>query len=226
MPPDPAHVDALIIINEWAETTGGNRFLLYDNFDRTGNRIIIFATDEHIQCLAQSRKWFMDGCFKLAPTGLFMQLYLICIEFGNRSIPVVYALLQRKAEVTYEEMLRSICNYMFQINTIPRVLAFSMDSEIAAHNAALRGFPNRMLDGCFYHLCQSTYRKIQELGLKVQYSLDPVFKNFCGMLDALAFLRLVDVPLGMIVIRNLAIANQEPAPVMALVNYFDNTYVG
>ena len=29
----------------------------------------------------------------------------------------------------------------------------------------------------------------------------------------------------MIVIRNLAIANQEPAPVMTLADYFDNTYV-
>ena len=114
---------------------------------------------------------------------------------------------------------------MFQINVIPTVTSFSMDFEIAAHNAALTVFPNRAINGCFYHLCQSTYRKIQELGLAVRYNQDAVFKNFCGTLDALAFLRLVDVPFGMNIIRNTAIVNQEPAPVMASVDYFDATYV-
>ena len=114
---------------------------------------------------------------------------------------------------------------MFQINVIPTVTSFSMDFEIAAHNAALTVFPNRAINGCFYHLCQSTYRKIQELGLAVRYNQDAVFKNFCGTLDALAFLRLVDVPFGMNIIRNTAIVNQDPAPVMASVDYFDATYV-
>ena len=178
-----------------------------------------------MQILGQSRKWFMDGCFKIAPRGLFMQVYIICVEFGNRSITLVYALLQRKLQATYEEVLRALNNYMFEINIIPTVTSFSMDFETAAHNAALTVFPNRAIDGCFYHLCQSTYRKIQELGLAVRYNQDAVFKNFCGTLDVLAFLRLVDVPFGMNIIRNTAIVNQEPAPVMALVDYFDATYV-
>ena len=68
-------------------------------------------------------------------------------------------------------------------------------------------------------------KKIQELGLAARYNQDAAFKNLCGMLDALAFLRLVDVPLGMDIVRNTAIFNQEPAPVMALLDYFDTTYV-
>ena len=225
LPADPVNVNALVIQNEWTQTTSGNRFLLYDNNDLDNNRIIIFATDEQMQILGQSGKWFMDGCFKIAPRGLFMQVYIICVEFGNRSTPLVYALLQRKLQATYEEVLRALNNYMFQINVIPTVTSFSMDFEIAAHNAALTVFPNRAINGCFYHLCQSTYRKIQELGLAVRYNQDAVFKNFYGTLDALAFLRLVGVPFGMNIIRNTAIVNQDPAPVMASVDYFDATYV-
>ena len=69
-----------------------------------------------MQILGQSGNWFMDGCFKIAPRGLFMQVYIICVEFGNRSIPLVYALLRRKLQATYEEVLRALNNYMFQID--------------------------------------------------------------------------------------------------------------
>ena len=176
---DPVNVNALLIQNEWTQTTSGNRFLLYNNNDLSNNRIIIFATDEQMQILGRSGKWFMDSCFKIAPRGLFMQIYIICVKFGNRSTPLVYALLQRKLQATYEEVLRVPNNYMFQINFIPTVTWFSMDFEIAAHNVALTVFPNRAIDWCFYYLCQSTYRKIQELGLAVRYNQDTVFKNIC-----------------------------------------------
>ena len=118
-----------------------------------------------------------------------------------------------------------LVNKMYQLNAIPQVRAFIMDFEMAAHNAALAILPQRDIDGCFYHLTQSTWRKIQELGLSIRYNNDPPFKNLCGQLDALAFLPLVDVPLGMNIIRNIVIANGKPAAVMALIDYFDTTYV-
>ena len=50
--------------------------------------------------------------------------------------------------------------------------------------------------GCFYHLTQATWRKIQELGLVNRYQDDDEFRHFCGMLDGLAFLPLDDVVEG------------------------------
>ena len=41
---------------------------------------------------------------------------------------------------------------------------------------------------CFFYLCQSTFRKLQELGLKHLYENEQEFKLFMGMLDGLAFL--------------------------------------
>jgi len=38
------------------------------------------------------------------------------------------------------------------------------------------------------HLTQSTWRKLQELGLAVAYKTDDAFRHFCGMLNGLAFL--------------------------------------
>ena len=163
LPADPVNVNALVIQNEWTQTTSGNRFLLYDNNDLNNNRIIIFATDEQMQILGQSGKWFMDGCFKIAPRGLFMQVYIICVEFGNRSTPLVYALLQRKLQATYEEVLRALNNYMFQINIIPTVTSFSMDFEIAAHNAALTVSRIERLMGVFITFAKARTGKFKSL---------------------------------------------------------------
>ena len=41
--------------------------------------------------------------------------------------------------------------------------------------------------GCFFHLTQNTWRKIQSLGLATLYKDDDEAEQFCGMIDALAF---------------------------------------
>ncbi|KAG7162431.1 hypothetical protein Hamer_G007969, partial [Homarus americanus] len=48
--------------------------------------------------------------------------------------------------------------------------------------------PHVNAKACFYHLTQSTWRKIQSLGLSNRYKEDGDIKHFCGMLDGLAFL--------------------------------------
>ena len=118
-------------------------------------------------------------------------------------------------------MLCVILNRMLQLDVRLPMQAFSMDFEMAANNAALTVFHNRSIDGCFYHLTQSTWRKIQELGLAGRHNMDPPFKNFCGQLDSLAFLPLNDVQLGMNTIRNIVLINNEPIDVMRLLDYFD-----
>ena len=74
-----------------------------------------------------------------------------------------------------------------------------VDFEIAAHQAirALFQFDTE-IRGCFYHLTQSTWRKIQQLGLTNLYKEDSDFRSFCGKLDALALLPLDRVKEGWI----------------------------
>ena len=57
---------------EYQQTAAGEAFLLHD----TGNgddRILVFATNENIQLLAESQSWFMDSTFKTSPE-LFFQV--------------------------------------------------------------------------------------------------------------------------------------------------------
>ena len=44
------------------------------------------------------------------------------------------------------------------------------------------------IQGCIYHLTQSSWRRIQQEGLSVKYKEEDEIKQFSGMLDGLAFL--------------------------------------
>lgn len=95
---------------------------------------------------------------------------------------------------------------MFQIimeecskrNLYPDPKYLHLDFESAVIEAAKEVIGNHInVRGCFYHLCQSTFRKVQELGLATMYKRDEEFRKHCGMVDALAFLLLHLVEEGM-----------------------------
>ena len=57
-----------------------------------------------------------------------------------------------------------------------------LDFETAAINAVWSTFgPHVNTEGCFYHLTQSIWRKVEELGLS--YKEDTELKYFCIRLD-------------------------------------------
>ena len=75
--------------------------------------------------------------------------------------------------------------------------------------------------GCYYHLTQATWRKVQEVGLTRAYKQpDLQIKHWCGIIDSLAFLPIEDVPAGMDWIKQ-----HVPVELTYLVAYFDTTYV-
>ena len=80
--------------------------------------------------------------------------------------------------------------------------------------------PHVIVKCCFFHLCQSTWRKIQTLGLSQQYMDYDDIKLFCGMLDRLAFLPLELIQDGLQIINEIV-----PPAFAPLVEYFDATYV-
>ena len=97
----------------------------------------------------------------------------------------------------------------------------TLDFEQAVINAVMSSFgPQVNVHGCFYHLTQATWRKIQTLGIVQRYREEEDVKLFCGMLDGLAFLPVDDVPEGMTYLREHTPEGLEP-----LLDYFDNTYV-
>jgi len=215
-PKDPQSLQELNISDEWAATIGDNptRFLLYDNGPEADERVIIFATQQHLQKLAECTTWCMDGTFSVAPR-IFHQLYVIQGHVNGVFMPLVFALLQRKTQTTYEEMLRVLDEAGCDPATV--IVDFERSVELSIHSV----FGAQVnIQYCFYHLTQSIWRKIQELGLTNLYEGDTDFRLFCGRLDALAFLPPDEVREGMTHLKDIMPDEAEP-----LVEYFDTTYV-
>jgi MULE transposase domain len=141
---------------------------------------------------------------------------------GNASterMGVVYAFLSGKSQQLYELALNGIvakCNELGLDIEADEVIT---DFEQSVFNAVRQVLEVRCR-GCFYHLTQSTWRKIQVLGLTIRYREDEEVQHFCAMLDGLAFLPEHQVTTGMEFLRT-----RIPDGLEELVDYFDATYV-
>ena len=133
-----------------------------------------------------------------------------------------------KSQAVYETMIQAVIDACERLGVSADPTSVTTDFESAAMNAIRSKFGSSVaVHGCFFHLCQSTYRKIQALGLTQAYNdtADSSIKEFCSMLDALAFLPEADVQTGMDFIRQSVPSGQHTDKLMDLVAYFDSTYI-
>ena len=107
----------------------------------------------------------MDGNYAMAPQG-FLQLYVIRVPLGNTAVSTVYAVMQRKSQASYEELLQTVIDVCERMDLVidPATILCDFEQAVIRAIEAILG-PEIDIRGCFYHLTQATWRKIQELGL-------------------------------------------------------------
>ena len=96
-----------------------------------------------------------------------------------------------------------------------------VDFEIGARNALLRVFPQVDIKGCFFHLLQCVYRKVQETGLQQRYQTDADFSLSVKIIPALAFCPLADVEEAF-----ETLPEDVGEDCQELLDYFEDTYIG
>ncbi|XP_046666931.1 uncharacterized protein LOC124358671 [Homalodisca vitripennis] len=221
-PAIPKVVADLHIPEEW-KTTGGTsprRFLAHDSGPGSSQRLLIFSTDNGLQNLTNSHTWFMDGTFKMS-SNLFKQVYVIRGEQNNIISTCVYALMTEKTTEMYKKLLQVVLIKCLELGNTARPKVVMTHFELAAMSAVSEVFSSSVsVKGCYFHLCQSTWRQIQRLGLTKSYKEDSQIRLFCGMINGLAFLPMKDVLLGMEFLWGAA-----PFQLLELLHYFDTTYV-
>ena len=222
-PAQPESLEHLIIPPEYQVTQKGDNFLLFDSGPGS-QRIIMFGTQENVEMLNASQIWLADGTFKTAPP-LFSQVYCIHGLRGGPNplqdghlLPCLFILLPSKTEAIYARMWERI--HLLCPTAEPTHML--MDFEIGAINSFRVEWPLTNVKGCFFHLTQNFWRKIQEIGLQGQYMHDKDIALRLRMLPALAFASPFDVrELFPQVIEHI---NIPEATELAL--YFERTYVG
>ena len=208
--------------DENIQTLGGNNFLAYDSGPGL-DRIVMFSTEENKKILSYSTIWMADGTFKVVPS-LFVQLYTVHALVGGtypfrdgHLLPSIYILLPGKSSSYYRKMWHIIQQLCPGSN--PQFLL--VDFEKAAINTFAEVWPRANIKGCFFHLSQSVYRKVQDLGLKTIYSNDTEFSINVRMLPALAYL-----PSQFVLKAFETLKSQLPPEALGVYNYFRDIYVG
>ena len=97
----------------------------------------------------------------------------------------------------------------------------TVDFERASINAFEAAFPDSVAAGCYFHLGQSVYRRVQLLGLAGKFGADDEFKLRVKKLSALAFLPLEKVVEGFEQLQGEFHQGEQE-----LVAYFEATYIG
>ena len=97
-----------------------------------------------------------------------------------------------------------------------------MDFELAAIKSFQVYWPNTNAKGCFFHLTQNIWRKVQAEGLQADFNQNEEFALKIRLLPALAYASPFDVP------ELFAdVVQQLPMPAaQGLVLYFERTYIG
>ena len=225
--PQPTSLGDLVLPVEYQQTTKGDQFLLYDSGQEQSQRFLSFGTIQNIEMLRNSQIWLADGTLKSAPS-LFVQVYVIHslrdgpnpFEDGHL-IPCLFILLPSKTEAIYSRMweqVQTLCPDAQPTHLI-------IDFEKAAINSFQIIWYNTNVKGCFFHLTQNMWLKIQAEGLQSDYNNDEsVIKIRLKIrhLPALAFVSPFDV-------RDYfetAIEHLPNPGLQGLVLYFEQTYIG
>ena len=218
--PEPVDLHQLSLTPLVTTLDNGTEFLLHDSGPGS-DRVILFSTETNMELLSRCTTIFSDGTFSTAPKNLFSQLYTVHGEISageeKTVVPLVYAFLPNKLQRTYERVLEVIRE---NVDINPRT--WIVDFERGAINAIEKYWPN-VTRGCYFHLQQSVYRKVVELGCKSNYENDSQFVHHIKCISALVFLPENEVEEGF---RTLTNHSAFPVEATQIAGYFHKTYIG
>ena len=193
----------------------GSLFLVFDSGIEDSKRILVFATENGLNDIEKSTLWACDGTFKTCPT-LWYQLITIHASIQNKLFPRIFSLLRDKTPATYTRLFSAL--QMLPPNCAPSTCV--MDFEKGLHSSFTSVFLDSAIAGCLFHLGQSCWRKICELGQREKYNTNADFAIKIKCFTALAF-----VPPEHVVTSFEELSDDEEVPA-EFVAYFESTYIG
>ncbi|CAM4834891.1 unnamed protein product [Rotaria magnacalcarata] len=211
------------IPDDYQRTNGGSRFLLSDESLARRERLLIFASDQQLDLLFQSRIIYMDGTFAKSPLH-FIQVYIIHAIIFDICVPCVFCLLVNKKAITYRQIFLELKEKAKERGKVFEPTTIMSDFESGFLPVLKSKFPSPKHYGCFFHFCQAIYRQIQNLGKQQHYSANEPFRLLCRKLMALALMPSEQVINGFNDIQ--LVADQLPDhPMKELLLYFQKNWL-
>lgn len=204
---EPKTREDIVLDEEMRRMKNGSNFVLVD--EGSEERMIIFCSEKGKESLKTTTEFFMDGTFKSC-SKQFGQLYTIHADYGSSETetnvhPVVFGLLPNKMKASYVKLFRSILEAVPEWN--PRII--HIDFEMSAISAIREVLPLCEIYGCYFHFRQCLWRKVQEIGLVMEYKDNAEVRLTIQMCAAVAFLKTEDVHDGWVEIHSQAPENPK-----------------
>lgn len=174
-PAIPHSVNDVVIDGPWAETWTGKRFLCHQ-----GNAwgIVIYMTKRDAERLSRCRKIFVDGTFKICPKP-YVQVLTVHGLYYSRVLPFAFCLLRSKEVGVYRQVFQNLkCRIRHVTHHAFRPRRVVCDFELSLLTALETELPGAARKGCYFHFCQSLWRRIQALGLARAYRRHRGVENF------------------------------------------------
>jgi hypothetical protein len=186
----PRRIGDVNVVNPWDVTWSDQRFLLH-NDNHWG--VLVFATDENLNVLRKCKELYIDGTFRSTPSP-YKQYVTVHGKHHGRLLCLASCLLAGKQIGHYREVLQCLKREVRRIThhrmKPTRVVCDFEQSIILAIETE---FPRAKVSGCYFHFCQSLYRKINSLGLGLAYRQDPQLGEAIRKCFALGYLPLAVV---------------------------------
>uniref|UniRef100_A0A8W8MYX2 MULE transposase domain-containing protein n=1 Tax=Magallana gigas TaxID=29159 RepID=A0A8W8MYX2_MAGGI len=169
---------------------------LVDDVRVGDQRHLIFATPFQRNLLRHSKRWFMDGTFKVVKdpfkrSGQLLSIHSFILQDGRRKqLPLAFVLMSRKTEEDYVAVLQALVDRLEETS----VEEFMVDYEVGAWLAIRRVFPTVAIKGCIFHWTQAVWRHVQYLGLARAYKDQQAVHNYIRQLLSLPFLPAQQIP--------------------------------
>ena len=133
----------------------------------------------------------------------------------------VYILLTNKTKETYKKAF----SILKQKRPDLQPSTITTDFEKPVMDAFKNVFGNTELQGCFFHLSQAIWRKIQSIGLTNSYVNDANSRLYCKLLAALAFLPPDEITQAFEELLDTLEDLQMEQEMEELYCYFEDTYI-
>ncbi len=101
---------------------------------------------------------FFDDTFYAAPVN-FYQLMTIHWSYNGTSYLIGFSLMQDKTEANYKLVLQQLKEQALEYQVVMNPKKILYDSEKALQNALEYHLPESQVLGCWFHFCQSIYRR-------------------------------------------------------------------
>ncbi|CAF4485167.1 unnamed protein product, partial [Rotaria sp. Silwood2] len=159
----------------YTQILDGKQFL-FKNTQIRGKREFIFASEQQLVMLFESKLIFIDGTFLVCPP-FFDQVLTIHGVHHEHAMPCIIALLPGRSSVFYNHLFQLLDQHASDLHMTFEPQLITTDFESGLIKSVKHHFPMSRHIGWFFHYTQSIHRRIQSLGLSTLYNNDPEVRS-------------------------------------------------